>query len=375
MRLKTLVIIALLVSAFTSAQAETIHVPADYAKIQEAIDAAATGDTVLVAPGTYVEQINFIGKAISVKSEGGAQVTTIDGNKLNATVTFYSGEGPDSILDGFTITNGYLILGSGIYCTHSAPTIRNNIIANNMGDFQGAGMYIGKEAAPTLIGNTFKGNEAIQGAGLYISDSDALLIDNRIEANHTLYKSHSASHGGGLYIHSSSVTLIDNVIAHNYTISHGEDGYGGGIFCNSFSKVVLQGNLITGNSSDKCGGGIYADITCTLSTLILINNVFSYNHARWAGGAIFVRKPISAVVTNNVIVKNRSDKYGGGVYWRSNKNELLVNNTILDNEGCGIHCPDGYGVTIANSILRGNVPHQIDYAGDPRVYYSNVQGG
>jgi polygalacturonase len=71
-----------LLSATFSQAATTIHVPADQPTIQSGINAASNGDTVLVAPGTYKENINFSGKAITLKSSGGARVTIIDGEEL-----------------------------------------------------------------------------------------------------------------------------------------------------------------------------------------------------------------------------------------------------------------------------------------------------
>jgi len=78
----------------------TLNVPGDYATIQGAIDAAVNGDTVLVAPGTYVENIDFLVKAITVKSSSGAEATVIDGGNppdpdFGSVVTFSNGEGVD----------------------------------------------------------------------------------------------------------------------------------------------------------------------------------------------------------------------------------------------------------------------------------------
>ncbi len=104
----------------------TIHVPADQPTIQAGINAAVNGDIVLVSPGTYYEQINFNGKAITVTSSGGPQVTIIDASQsYGATVTFFSGETAKSILSGFTVQNG----APQVSILSSSPTIQGNVIA------------------------------------------------------------------------------------------------------------------------------------------------------------------------------------------------------------------------------------------------------
>ena len=107
-RLLALTICSVTASLSPSSLAATINVPADQPTIQAAINAATSGsDEVLVAPGTYNEIIDLLGKAITVRSTGGAAVTTIDGTGLSdSVVKCASGEGPDTILDGFTITGG-----------------------------------------------------------------------------------------------------------------------------------------------------------------------------------------------------------------------------------------------------------------------------
>src|SRR2546425_2645156 len=146
----------------TLAQAcAVMRVPADQPTIQGGIDAATNGDTVLVSPGTYVENINFKGKAITVASVGGPSVTIIDGGAVASVVTFNSGEGAGSVLSGFTIQNGYTSFasgyeGGGIYIAFSSPQILDNTIINNTGcQGIGVGAYFG---SPLIQGNTIRNN-------------------------------------------------------------------------------------------------------------------------------------------------------------------------------------------------------------------------
>ena len=132
---------------------EVIHVPDEFSTIQDAIDHALEGGTVIVAEGTYTghgnRDIDFKGKAITVRSKDPddpniVAATVID---CNGTETerhrgfyFHNEEDANSILAGFTITNGYVIFGGGILCEHSRPTITNCIISGNVGIVEGGGI-------------------------------------------------------------------------------------------------------------------------------------------------------------------------------------------------------------------------------------------
>lgn len=118
--------ILLLISAVPCGAA-TLRVPSDVATIQGAIDAAENGDTVLVAQGIYDELIDFHGKTLALVSERGALRTTIDGQGGGTVITMQSGEGPGTLVEGFTITGGATSFGAGMYLEGTAPTVRNNI--------------------------------------------------------------------------------------------------------------------------------------------------------------------------------------------------------------------------------------------------------
>jgi len=182
--------------SFSSAFSATFYVPDDFpGGIQDAINGASNGDTIIVDPGTYYENIDFLGLAITLKSRDGAGDTIINGRQSGSVVTFASGEGSDSILEGFTITNGSGNFiqtpypghyGGGVYCQNSSPTIRNNFIYNNhVGsyyDSSGGGIAC-VESAPRLINNTFFDNTAKPvtgggfGGGLWSAGSEPFIIN------------------------------------------------------------------------------------------------------------------------------------------------------------------------------------------------------
>jgi len=171
--------VALFLFSLSEAQAKIIHVPGDSSTIQGGINGAVNGDTVLVAPGTYYEHINFNGKAILVTSEAEPESTAI--SKLVgglALVTFNSGEDTNSIIDGFTIRNATIsgLDNGAILCDSSSPTIRNNILTQNAVDvvvcFQGSGAYCSN--------NVIKDNAGAFGIGCWGEDQTNVTVSRNL---------------------------------------------------------------------------------------------------------------------------------------------------------------------------------------------------
>jgi serine protease len=173
----------------------TLNVPADYPTIQSAINAANNGDTVLVAPGTYVENINFNGKAITVISSGGAATTIIDGNHNGTVVTFNHSETLSTVLSGFTIRNGFRsgLWGAGIAVTSASPTITANVITSNHAAVA-IGIYV-DSGSPLISNNTITNNDqtgagdgGLGGGGIEVAGSSSgpanpQIINNTITNN------------------------------------------------------------------------------------------------------------------------------------------------------------------------------------------------
>jgi len=241
LRIALLVILLLAVPgiAFSS----TINVPRDYTTIQDAIRAATDGDIVLVDDGVYKENINFLGKAITITSCGGANRTIIDGNAKGSVVTFATKEGPKSVIDGFTLCNGSgtkikidedtFVCGGAIYCTHNtSPTITNNVIKKNkVADF-GGGIFCDKGSHPKIKSNILLENKSRLGGGIYChNESYPVVQQNNIFDN-------KAETGGAIYCGEASIpTICNNIIGEN---SAGE-GY-------EEIEGVTTGAVITGNT-------------------------------------------------------------------------------------------------------------------------------
>jgi hypothetical protein len=350
-----------------------IHVPEDYPSIQEGINAAIEGDTILVEEGTYYENISFQGKAITVASlflvDGDTNHinnTIIDGSQpshpdTGSVVRFVSGEDTNSVLTGFTLTGGtgtevnYPPVGNywssgGILVFFSGAKIENNIIANNQ----------------ITKSNAWSGGIEVSG-GL----NDAVIIRNNTITENTINSSGVAGGGGIGFFTKGNVIFENNIVTKNKSIG-ATVSWGGGVLIDGvyslFGDIKLDKNYISENEALVSG----------------ISNAF--------GGGIYIRN-INPTLTNNIISHNVAEEAGGGIIVWDNSNHpwptgdppLLINNTITQNEGGlaggGISLANSRShATIINSILwdnsASNYPEIELYSGaSVTVRYSDITGG
>ena len=217
---------------------ETLRVPAQYPTIQSAINAAFDGDTILVAPGTYVENITFLGLAITVESTAGPASTIIDGNHAGTVVTFNSGETTNSVLQGFTVRNGNAGFGAGMTMDFASATIVGNVFSNNAQVFGGAGAAIsGFSSSPVIVGNRFYRNSC----------------DN------------NPSSGVICFVGDCSPTIANNIIVDNP--------------CCGINIIVLQEDTpsVINNTIVANRVGVYVDARIPIPSHIFENNLISAN--------------------------------------------------------------------------------------------------
>ncbi|MHC4942017.1 MAG: right-handed parallel beta-helix repeat-containing protein [Planctomycetota bacterium] len=225
--------------------AAIIRVPLDYPTIQDAVDAALDEDTVLVAAGTYMENIHVHGKAITIRSEEGAHATVLDGGSAGTVVTFdWNGE-HESSLDGFTVLNGSSPSdGGGIVCDRSLVTIANNLIMDNDAATWGGGIYITGEAFPLIVNNVVAENSAWEGGGIYFYNE----VDDYPDLVNTVIYGNTASHrGGGLRILHTGYTpqLANSILWDNYAGGFPDqiDGDPDATFCDIQGGYPGTGNI------------------------------------------------------------------------------------------------------------------------------------
>lgn len=309
----------------------TINVPAEQPTIQAGIDAALDGDSVLVAPGLYTENINFNGKGIVVSSTAGRDSTIIEaGSQARPIVKFINGEDSASVLDGFYLRN--TTSAPGIQCDNSSPIIQNNEISNCL--------------SPD------------DGGGISCTNSGATIRGNKIHHNGVT----SGRSGGGISIkdsHMDTLKIYENEIYENM----GTNGPGIGAPIASNSQIFR--NVIYGNTGEGIGAGIYyAGTDCNIYNNTVVGNS--------KGIYVYPGYGTNVDIRNNIIVNCP----GGGLspaHATYDYNDVWNNTSNND--------PGANGIT-ADPLFRD--PTTNDYhllpgspcidAGDPNRIYNDWYG-
>ena len=348
--MKTL-IVSIMAILLPSASATIINIPNDYTTIQAGINAGTDGDTVLVQPGTYVENININSKEITLASlflitndSSFISSTIIDGDSVSQVLNLWYMEDTSSSVTGFTIQNGYnRTTGAGIYCLNCNLKINFNIIKNN------------------VIGLP---NENSYGSGIACYFSNVHIFGNRITDNKTI----GGSFGGGIYCEAGNVAIEDNFISGN------DAQYGGGIHIDSSNGQIIY-NTFAENSAHQGGA-----LSISYSDIMIAKNLVSNNFAFNAGGGVFFNRSNSNF-SGNVVAYNEVIATGGGLVIHIG-NPWILNNVIYHNDATfragGIMTYDNSNALVTNNIIRGNTAEsdpQINNGGPLDLRYCNIQGG
>jgi hypothetical protein len=342
--------------------------------IQQAVNLAGNGDTLVIAPGTYDGNINLAGKQIRLVSTNPddpiiVSQTVIDCGGRSRALIFSNREGPDTVISGLTIMNGAANMepGGAIYIGPGAsPTFVNVRISDStVALSSGGAIYIGAGSNPTFEHVTIDKCSAV-GALQALDPNDP----------NTLTRVGSGN-GGGVYIYvESRPTFIDCAITNCLA-----SGLGGAVYCGPgglalFERCLFAGNdandlggavyhtpkaasafrhcTFTDNATDKSGGAIYYSRQCAVD----VNDChFAENSAPTSGGAIHLEPSSAGSVRGSTLVHNDVNESGGAIYLSGcNAIEVADCNVAYNtaHRGGGLYCFQSFGSKIEGCSIQYN---------------------
>ena len=329
--------------------------------IQDAINIASDTDEIIVAIGTYNESIDFLGKAITVRSTDPSDratvlATIIDGTGTNAfhVVQCVNGEGPQTVLSGFTIIGGNAGgvaipdgSGGGMYNFNSSPTVSYCTFYGNVAIFLGGGMY-NDGGAPTVTNCTFDANTANGGAGMYNINADTTVTNCAFQRNVTS----GVSPGGAGMQNVGGSPMI------SFCSFDGNSSPNGAGMFNTASTPQVSDCTFTRNDGHAMFN-ISSDVTVT-------NCEFRANSSIDNGGAMYNHQ-CSPMIMGCVFIENEAS-LDGGAMWNNIADPIVSDCTFTGNVSVGgtggaIYNNSGLGAAVVDTTICGNLPDQID--GDP----------
>lgn len=307
--------------SFVASNALTIHIPADYPTIQQGINNAVNGDTVLVHSGNYVENINFSGKNIVVASQ---YLTTNDTTYISTTVIASS---PNANLNSSVVT------------FENNETTSAQLIGLTL--LNGGGNY-------RILG----ADHVFYGGGVYCYNASPLL-------SHLVIKNNTPECGGGVFLYSSNTTIENCVIEDNTcnSIASAAPNAGAAIATWNCQNVIIRNTRIQNNNAERAGGAIY---TLT-SNATIVNCLITGNHSNVMGAAFYSDSWSNVNIINSTVCGNLCDPgpglRGSGVMYCLDSAKVQINNSIFyNNQPAAIVCQFTYSlneISVSHSDFEG----------------------
>jgi predicted outer membrane repeat protein len=290
---------------------EILRVPDDFSTIQAAIDGAVAGDEVVVDDGVHTGagnlDLDFGGRAITVRSAHGPGSCVIDGQGVSRVFVFQNAETRTSIIDGFTIRHGSAWDGGAVLCTaQSSPTIRNCVFVNNAAHEWGGAVYCFVDCDPLIEGCVFSGNRALLGGAIGGEFSDMTIAGCEFTGNVAAETPDLAAAGGAVMLWRSYPSITRCVFRKNIA-----EGAGGAIHAHK-SNIAMESCLLYDNTA-WWGGAYYGN---PVSKPRILVSTFVGNIAQFDGGAIYATHGGaligSCILRGNAAGSGQGDQVYGG---------------------------------------------------------------
>ncbi len=343
------------------------NVPTIYSTIQSALNSSSMGDTILVAPGVYYENILWPNISdLKLHSSGDSSNTIIDGNQLGRVLNFGPGIsiGTNTEISGFKIQNGFVNdasfgFGAGIMVVKCSPNF-NKV---------------------RIVGNHSVTNDYGFGAGVYLEESNTKFSESAISYNSI--DSSTWAHGGGVFMIDCNPTFENVEITYN-NIGSNSWSFGNGVYSHKsnpiFKNVNISYNTSNSNAIWYMGAGIYVyHGNVSMTNVLISKNVFGANGGWYKGGGIYYVGSNSAQVIdfmNITITSNDRIDFqplsGTGLFCEQcNSTTLNIQNSILynTNSASEIYCNCLPIVTYSDIRGWNTGPTNIDL--DPNFISSN----
>lgn len=330
-----------------------------YKTINFAAATISSNDTILLAPGTYQENVVFdnIGDFV-LRSGSVVDTAHIEAIQPGPAIYVNGGEVTLSrkmVIENVLISHASGIAGSGVYLDYAGITLKNNRIFNNQENI-GAGVYIVSDGAdqPLVQNNIIETNSADTGAGIYCEDTPAMVRSNVFRHNTAISRG-GASH----FLNCYGLNILENTFYANTADSGGAVS----IQSNSVSLTTtnrFRYNLVYKNSAMVDGAGLYYEGIAGLIWNIT-NNTFAENHSTGNGGAGVFNAAATVVIQGNNIVQNSADNNGGAFVFRNMSAAAGVNlwsnnitGNIAGNNGGAIYINNVGQLTVGGAINQSN---------------------